>query len=841
MPRLLMATVLASLLGVIGGPADAQIVEGARSTREYLELGTQHFEQLLPDFEQETVRGTGYKPFMRYKWFMEQRLGTDDDLRPGARWEAFQRLQDLYAEQGRGGFPTWFQLGPTNVAGRCLAIEVHPTNANIAYAGFAAGGIWKTTDGGVNWTPLGDDLPSMAVGAIEIDASNPNRMWIGTGEGWGNIDAVHGVGVLVSLDAGLTWSPTAYTATLAEVRDVFEVLYNPITGTLLVAADNGIWRSTDGGDSFAAQMTGGLWKDLELKTNSTQTYYAVMHGVANPGFYVSTDDGLSWTRTTTGTPTSSIGNSRIAQSAADPDAVWWLIAHSGTGMTLGLYASTDGGASFSLLSTQNFFASFGQGWYDLTIAVDPEDVDNIFVGGVEFFRSTNGGTSFSSFASNVHVDHHASTWAPSDPNALWIGSDGGVYRSTNSGASFISRNNGLVTLQYYAMGNSWADPNIAYGGTQDNGTWKYTGATTHTSVLGGDGFECETGRVDVNFVLAEYFNGNHQRSLNGGSTWFGANTGIVENGPWQTPTHMDYTNESILWTAHTQRIYRSTNKAASWTTTFTGSLSGGARSIDQSLNNPNRVYVASPTKVYVSTDNGVSWTEKAITGGFPTANAVTDIAVHPDDPDLIVLSLGSYSAIVPRVIKSTDAGDTWTDITNNLPGEGCQSIEIDHNDPNRYYLGTDLGVYISFDAGGTWTPMNVGLPHTVCDDVRLHPDGFLRVATHGRGMWEVDVSGIAPTSVGDGIEVTIEPLTLRVLGNPASERASVRFGLREAGDIRLALYDVNGRMVRMLADRPAGATVDFVEIDVRDLSAGVYFARLDANGHSITQKLVVER
>ena len=425
MPRLLMVAAAAVFLAAGSLPADAQVVEGARTTREYLELGTRHFQDMLPNFERETVRGTGYKPFMRYKAFMEPRLGSDDDLPVGARWNAYQRLQDLYEEQGRGGFPTWFQLGPTNVAGRCLAIDVHPSDYDIAYAGFAAGGIWKTVDGGATWTVLGDDLPSMAVGTIEIDVTNPDRIWIGTGEGWGNIDAVHGVGVLVSTDAGVTWGTTGYTATFLEARDVYEIEYNPTTGTLLVAADNGMWRSTDGGVNFTQQMTGGQWKDVELKAGTTQTYYACMHGAANPGFYTSTDDGLTWNRSTTGTPTSSIGNCRLAQSGAEPESVWWLVANSGTGTTLGLYKSTDGGASFSTLTSQNFFASFGQGWYDLTLAVAPTNGNIIFAGGVEFWRSTNGGASFSTTAGNVHVDHHASIWAPSDVNVFWVGTDGG--------------------------------------------------------------------------------------------------------------------------------------------------------------------------------------------------------------------------------------------------------------------------------------------------------------------------------------------------------------------------------------------------------------------------------
>ncbi|MEZ4654240.1 MAG: hypothetical protein R3E12_11795 [Candidatus Eisenbacteria bacterium] len=465
--------VLGLLMGAtIVAPAFGQLTEEPKNTREYLQMMDAYFDRTLTDHQPETIAGTGFKPYMRYKTFIEPRLGEMEDLPPLARWHAWEELKQIEATQDRGGMPTWFSLGATNAAGRCLAIAVRPGDSNTVYAGFASGGLWLTHDGGSTWDPITDDLPTLAIGCIEFDESNPDRMWIGTGEGWGNTDAVHGVGVLFSTDAGATWAQTGISATPGQGLDIYELEYNEATGTLLVARDGGLYRSTDDGANFDEVMTEGTWKDVEIKPGSTDTYYANVHAGPSNGFYRSTDDGLTWTQTTTGLPNPSlIFNSRIATTPADPNVIYYAIANSGGG-TLGIYRSTDGGASFSLRSSQNHYNN--QGWYDLSIAVDPQNPDRVWSGGVQLWFSSNGASTFGQIAGNVHVDHHATAWDPNDPSIFWVGSDGGVYRSLDGGTIFSSRNTGLVTLQFYAMNHSWPDINRAHGGTQDNGTWRYT-------------------------------------------------------------------------------------------------------------------------------------------------------------------------------------------------------------------------------------------------------------------------------------------------------------------------------------------------------------------------------
>lgn len=827
-----LAALALALIALAPQPSSA---DEDMSMREFFRVMDAKYAPLVTASPEQT-RGTGFKPYQRFKYFYERRLGDDqENMVPGSRWEAWKQLRQIEQERGTRS-ETWFSLGPINVAGRCLAIEIDPTNTSIAYAGFASSGIWKTTDSGLTWVPLDDFLPTLSVGAIELDTSNPNRIWIGTGEGWNNIDAVHGVGVLVSTDAGATWGPTGYTYPASNGRDVFELEYNPATGTLIVGADNGLWRSTDQGTTFTQLYNSGTWTDVELKQGSSNIMFASSHSWTDFGFYRSMDDGATWFRMTNGTPTANVANNRFALTAADPEYIYWAISRSG-GQSLGIYRSTDGGDSWSVVNTNNMYGQ--QGWYDLTIDASPTNRDVVFSGGVDFFRSTNGATSFVEIAQNVHVDHHAIAWAPSDPNHLWLGSDGGVWQSTNGGSSFTDRNAGLTTLQFYAMNHGDSMPTRALGGTQDNGTYLYNNSLSWAHILGGDGFFTEVDRLNPLYVYSELYYGDHRRSSTGGPNMIVRNTGIDEQGPWSTPTHMDYVNPSVIYTAHNTKIFKTTNRMDNWSWTGNPSLVGGGVSIHSCRTQPNYVVVISPSKVWLSSDAGATWVDR--TSGQATASTLSDVHMHPTDPNIILLTLASYNITRPTVRKTTDMGLTWFDSDAGLPNEPANTIEIDPQHPDYYFVGTDLATYVSFNAGLSWSPFNTGLPHVVVADLRIHDTArVLRAGTHGRGMWEVDISNINPTAVDD-VKPTVQPLTLRVLGNPAVDQTLLRYGIRTAGQVRLDLYDAQGRLVRNLFDRFEYPIMGSVELDLRDLPGGVYFARLQSNGAEATQKLVVQR
>lgn len=834
--KTIQPSLLACLLvaGLAAQPARAQ-TEAFPNTRAYLDYWSRYYESEKPEAEtEEESEGDGFFPFQRYRNFVESRMAEGEvDLPAGARARAFEQLKALEASKGRAG-ETWFNLGPSNFSGRALAIEVDPTNSNVVYVGSASGGLWKTIDGGTSWTPMGDNWPTLAISCLEIDENDHNHLWIGTGEGWGNTDAIHGVGLLESFDGGATFNTTGIDYVLSQGRDVLEIAHNPTTNTLLVGLPGSLQRSTDGGATFTAVQTLGRWTDIEYKRGSSSIVFASSFQWAGFGFYRSTDDGATWTQITNGTPTSTVFNNRFCLTDADPNVIYWGVYRNGT--TMGIWKSADGGDSFTQVFTGTHYNN--QGWYNVSIDVSQTDPNRVFSGGVDFYRSTNGGTSFSLTATNVHADHHATEWDPSNPNRFWIGCDGGVWLSTNDGQTFTDKNTGLITCQFYAMGQSESMPTRALGGTQDNGTWVYNNSTSWAKVLGGDGFQCEVDRANANVMYAELYFGDHYKTTNGGTTFLPRNSGIGEDGPWETPTWLDVSDNNHLYAAHNTKVWQTTNAASSWFTTTVTSIGGGGRAIHQSLSNPDVLVVLGSAFIWVTTDHGATWENR--TNGLVTASTLSCVRVAPNDPNTIVVGLKTYSGTIDRLVKSTDQGASWFSIDAGLPVEPVNAIEIDPSNPNTYFCGTDLGVYLSLDAGATWTPFNNGLPHVVCEDLRIHDDTrIMRVATHGRGLWEVDITNVTTTAVNE--VPVVEPLLLRVFGNPASKSTLLRFGLRAAGQVRLDLYDAQGRLVRNLRDGWMPVMIDDVRVDLSGLAAGVYWARLQANGATVSRQLVVER
>ncbi len=826
-----------AVLGLCWGTRPVQ-AETHETTQDFLNYWTQYFQEHPRDAsvvgENEENEGDGFMPFNRYKDFVNRRFPnlaeTGGNMPAGVRWKAYEQLLDMEETQGRSG-ETWFSIGPTNLAGRCLAIAVHPTNPDIVYAGFASAGIWKTTDGGNTWVPLGDTLPTMAVSCIEIDRGNPNRIWIGTGEGWGNVDAVGGTGVLVSTDAGLSWNPTGLSYAINNAPSFYELEYNPTSG-VLIAAGPGLWRSTDQGATFTQLYNLGTWHDVEMKRGSTNTWFATSRAWSGYGFYVSTDDGANWTVTSTGiTP---VNQNRFALSDADPNTIYWSM--NTTGSVMKIYKSTDGGLAWNLVFTGSHFGS--QGWYNFSVDVAQSNTTTVFSGGVEFYRSTNSGASFSNWSGSIHVDHHATAWAPSDPNVFWVGSDGGVWKSTNAGQTFTSKNAGLVTTQFYAMASSLAQPTRALGGLQDNGTWQYDGTLNWSNDLGGDGFQCEADPVQPNTLYGELYYGRHYRTTNNG-TWLIKGSGIAtDSGPWETPTWLDLADHNWLWAGHNNELYRTTNQMNSWTPVAGFAPTGESRSIAQSPVDTNVMVCLQATKVYLSTDHGVTWTDK--TNGLASGNTFSDVAFDPSDANIIYVTLSTFnSTSLHQVNKSTDQGASWFAVDAGLPEEPINAIEIHPDHPGWVFVTSDLGVYVSFDGAATWQPFNNGLPRVVCSDIRINAaENFIRISTHGRGFWEVDISNLGPSAVGE--TKPLSPLMLKVFGNPASDKTTLHFGMREAGNYTVGIFDANGRKVLPVKEGFMYATVENAEVNVSTLPAGVYFARLDAKGTSITQKLVIQ-
>lgn len=334
--------------------------------------------------------------------------------------------------------------------------------------------------------------------------------------------------------------------------------------------------------------------------------------------------------------------------------------------------------------------------------------------------------------------------------------------------------------------------------------------------------------------------GSYYRSYDAGHTMTPVNHGISDGGPWCIPLFMDYNDSAVLWTARNTKIYRTTDRMNTWVWLNNPAGLGGGVYIDQCRAHPGEVVVVGPSKVWLTTDSGASWSDR--TGGLAGGGHISCVAVDPTDPDIFVVTVATYSANTHQVYKSTDQGSSWFPIDADLPDEPVNTIQIDPSHPQTYFIGSDNAVYLSQDGGATWAPFNTGLPYVVVDQLRIH-DGarILRAGTHGRGLWEVDISNIPPPGAVGPVRAGAQSLALRVFGSPANGKVVFHYGLRQPGKVRLGLYDLQGRQVRIVVDdKFRYACMDDATVDLRGLASGIYFARLEANGAHVSQKVVVE-
>ncbi len=351
--------------------------------------------------------------------------------------------------------PVWLPLGPDNIGGRVRSIAIDPTNTDIIYCGSVSGGIWKTTDAGASWLPTSDMAANLVIGAIAIDPNNSSIIYAGTGEGYFNVDALRGAGILKSTDAGATW---ALTTTFGSSPSGFpyyinDIYIRPDNSSLLFAATNsGLYRSTNAGTSwlYVPKNTGTRRAtQIVADANNPGTFYVAYGNFSTDGIHKTTDGGVSFTKLSGGFPTNGFYRISMAISKSNPLVLYAVLTDTVTYGTHSVRKTTDGGASWTAVTTPTDLALGGthlgrQGWYNNVVAVHPTDANLVYVGGINSFRSTNGGTGWTQMTNGypsaypfMHVDQHAMAFDPVNPLIMYFGNDGGMYKSTNGGATLL--------------------------------------------------------------------------------------------------------------------------------------------------------------------------------------------------------------------------------------------------------------------------------------------------------------------------------------------------------------------------------------------------------------------
>lgn len=704
--------------------------------------------------DREVERSQGWKQFKRWEAFIEPRVYPDGE-RPDPSI-LFNQYQNS-VQSNSSNLGNWTHVGPydgnaINGIGRVNCVAFHPDNYNTIFVGAPAGGIWRSDDGGTTWSTNTDLLPNLGVSSIAIDPHHPDTMYIATGDR--DAADTYSIGVLKSVDGGQTWQTTGLSYTVNFSRRIGGLYINPKNTQEIVAATRtGIYRSTDGAATFT-QAHGGSWQMLTFIPTATDTLFA---GSPNGGSIVrSTDAGATWSSVTSGLPTSGARRVEIATTADDPNYVYALFAANNNGL-YGVYRSTDGGDTWTQRfsgNTSNLLhwntnpggnvaggSTGGQGWYDLAIAVSPMNKDLVYVGGVNIWRSLNGGSSWSlsahwfggGGAAYVHADQHYFLFKPGT-NELYAGHDGGLDKTSN-GTNYTELSDGLHITQYYRIDLSEANEDLTIGGAQDNGS-HLSNALGWDRVKGGDGMDNAIAESNPNVMYAASQYGNFDKSTNGGQS-FNATFNLPPNGTgqWVTPFLIDPTNDNILYAGYDQ-LWKSTNAGLSFTTT-SSSIAGNTAGIDViavAESNNQVIYVAIQDDVYRSTDGGSTWS--LISGNISNPRSVTDIAISDTDPNHIWITKSGYDAGA-KVFESIDAGGSWTNLSGGLPNLPVNTIIHQKNSDGAIYIGTDVGVYYRDINAPTWSQFMNGLPNTIVNDLEIHyGTGIIRAGTYGRGVWE---------------------------------------------------------------------------------------------------------
>ena len=692
------------------------------------------------------------KPFIRQRWFFEQRAYPNNFIPQDAYTNAMNQREELRIQNAdRMPAINWVSLGPTpgyyfsygNISSRVVTGAFDPTNPSIMYIGPANGGVWKSIDSGVNWAPLTDNQVSMSMGAIAIDPTNTNNVYAGTGEATYSGASYYGRGLLKSTDAGATWQNITSGLPSSSYFSRIKIRPNHPNELLAAIGNAGLVRSTNYGQNWTTVLSAKC--DDVVFTFTGDTVYAVGSGI---GFRRSLDGGQTFSTFGTGLASGSRIHFDVCLASAN---VMYAAVYGSS--TTKIFKTTDFANNWSELATTSDFQSLaGQSWYDLYCRVSPVNPNIAFVGTIDVFRTTDG-TNFTNITNGyaggyVHVDQHYLFFHPTDPNTFIVCNDGGIWKTTNNGNAFTNMNQNLTLTQFYRIAASPFTPSRILGGTQDNGTQQTYSALNWAAAYGGDGGEVCFNSFNANFILGETQNGGIFRTTNGGTSWNGATSGISsgENVAWVAPIIAHPTTDGTFFTAR-QRVYRSTNNGGAWTA-ISGNVNGtgAVREMAISKSNPAILYATTGSSVFLSTDGGATFTNK--TSGLP-GRTITSVNVHPNDENVALLTFSGFGT--SKVYKTTNMGNSWFSVSGNLPDSPTNDALIytyDVLNPNTYFVATDIGVFLTQNDGTNWVELPNNLPNTVIMHLDYsHSNQMLRAGTHGRGVYEAFIDFTVPVEL----------------------------------------------------------------------------------------------
>jgi photosystem II stability/assembly factor-like uncharacterized protein len=798
------------------------------------------------------TKGNGFKPYAREMDFILERSSDGQEFKADALFKEWEKIQENNSYSKKSSQSNWISKGPINTPiilsngkkrgnGRVNCIAFDPVDPDIIWIGSPAGGLWKSVDGGNNWTTNTDNLPVIGVSSIAIDPTNTQNMLIVTGDAYAT--DTYSIGILKSTDGGNSWNTTSLSYNISQGKTINKVIINPVYPDSVFAVTNdNIMISTDAGANWQTVGLMGRWRDIEFKPGTPSTIYAAKQSSGGSNVYRTTDGGANWSVINNGVASSGKYRPLIAVTPDNPEVIYALYSASDYSLH-GLYKSSDGGNNWTLQSNSpnilgrdtDGTSTGGQSWYDLSLAVSTNDENLLYVGGINLWKTIDGGQAWTINASSgngssysyMHVDQHAAEFNPLN-HVAYAGNDGGFYKYMENLNTWVDISDGLEISQFYNLGLSQSNPNRIVAGAQDNGTEMLTNSTWD-AIMGGDGMECKIDHYDDNIIYAEYQYGGIRKTNNGGNNWNNIKPVSYEGG-WNTPYEMHSSNNNLIVIGY-EEVYRSETAGAIWDS-ISYNVSGGQalKSIALAPSDEDYIYAATYSSIKVTKDAGATWVN--IKPGIPNYN-ITDVTVANNNPDRVWVTLSQYNSS-HKIYESIDGGTNWINITaTGLPNLPVNCIVYQHSTNDDLYVGTDVGVYYKNNTMTDWVPFMNGLPNVIVKELEIHyTEGTISAATFGRGVWKSTLN-TQPLSISENNIKSFD-----IYPNPATEQITINITSNIINNLTATIYSITGQSI-LEKEVSSTSTV----INTANLAKGYYILKLSnkkGSSVSIRKNLIIK-